>query len=138
MFPPRSTSPSQWLSSPGRRFYSSEGFENRHGRQTGRSNWAAPAAIVLGLVAALAYGLSWVVPTEAETGVRRTIGDVGIVIALAYILAVGPLLGIAGAMLVETREQKLRATIGFLFGFVGLAGAVGSMVACTVSDGCFH
>jgi hypothetical protein len=90
------------------------------------------------LVAALAYGLSWVVPTEAETGVRRTIGDVGIVIALAYILAVGPLLGIAGAMLVETREQKLRATIGFLFGFVGLAGAVGSMVACTVSDGCFH
>jgi len=90
------------------------------------------------VAAAVAYGLSWVLPTEAETGVRRTIGDVGIVIALAYILAVGPLLGIAGATLVETRGQKLRAIIGFLFGFVGFAWAVGSMIACIVSDGCFH
>jgi hypothetical protein len=108
------------------------------GDETGRSNWGATAAIVVGLAAAMAYGLSWIVPTEAETGVRRTIGDVGIVIALAYVLAVGPLLGIAGVTLVDTRGHKLRAIIGFLFGFVGLAWAVGSIVACIVSDGCFH
>ena len=108
------------------------------GDKSGRSNWGATAAIVLGLAAAGAYGLSWVVPTEAETGVRRTIGDVGIVIALGYILAVGPFLGIAGATLVETRGQKLRAIIGFLFGFVGFGCAAGSIVACIVSDGCFH
>jgi hypothetical protein len=112
--------------------------EPPQGDKTGRSNWAATAAIVLGLVAVVAYGLSWVVPTEAETGVRRTIGDVGIVITLVYVVAVGPLLGIAGATLVKTRGQKLRAIIGFLFGFVGFAWAAGSMVACIVSDGCFH
>jgi hypothetical protein len=112
--------------------------EPPEGDQTGRSNWAATAAIGLGLAAAVAYALSWSVPTEAETGVRRTIGDVGIVIALAYILAVGPILGVKGVMLVDTRGQKLRAIIGFLFGLVGFAWAVGSIVACVVSDGCFH
>jgi hypothetical protein len=112
--------------------------EPPQGDKTGPSNWGANAAIILGLAAASAYGLSWVVPTEAESGVRRTIGDVGIVIALGYILAVGPLLGIAGATLVGTRGQKLRATVGFVFGFVGFAWVVGAMVACMVSDGCFH
>jgi hypothetical protein len=103
-----------------------------------RANWGATAAIVLGLAAATAYGVAWIVPTEAETGFRRTIGDVGIVITLAYVLAVGPLLGIAGVTLVGTTGQKRRAIIGFFVGFVGLAWAVGSMVACIVSDGCFH
>ena len=112
--------------------------EPPEGATVGRSNWAATAAIGLGLAAAVAYAFAWFVPTEAETGVRRTIGDVGIVIALAYVLALGPFLGVTGAVLVGTRGQKLRAIIGFLVGFVGFAWVVGSLVACGVSDGCFH
>ena len=112
--------------------------EPPQGDETRRSNWAATAAIVLGLVAVAAYALSWLVPTEAESGARRTIGDVGIVITLVYVVAVGPVLGITGVRRVETQGQKLRAIIGFLFGFVGVAWAAGSIVACIVSDGCFH
>ena len=104
----------------------------------GRSNWPATVAIVLGLVAIAAATLAWFIPTEAENGVRRTISDVGIVMALAYVFLVGPLLGLGGITLVRKRGQKRRAVLGFLFGFVGLAWAVGAMVACMVSDGCFH
>lgn len=104
----------------------------------GRSNWPATAAIVLGLLAIAAASVAWFVPTEAESGVRRTIGDVGIVVALAYEFVVGPLLGLAGISLVRRRGQKRRAIFGFLFGFVGVAWGVGAMVACMVSDGCFH
>lgn len=104
----------------------------------GRSNWAASAAIVLGLVAIAAATLAWFIPTEAETGVRRTIGDVGIVIALAYALLVGPILGLAAMILVRRRGQKRRAIVGFLIGFAGVAWVAGAMVACMVSDGCFH
>jgi MFS family permease len=103
-----------------------------------RSNWAATAAIVLGLVAIAAATLAWFSPTEAETGVRRTIGDVGIVVALAYALLVGPVLGLAAMILVRSRGQIRRAIVGFLIGFAGVAWAVGAMVACMVSDGCFH
>jgi hypothetical protein len=105
---------------------------------TDRSNRPATAAIVLGLAALAGVGAAWLVPTEAESGVRRTIGDVGLVVAFAYTLAVGPVLGIAAVSLVRTRGQKLRAIVAFLVGFFGLAWAVGALVACGVSDGCFH
>ena len=105
---------------------------------SGRPNWPATAAIALGLVAVTCIGLAWLVPTEAESGVRRTIGDVAIVITLAYTFVVGPLLGVAAVNRVHSRGQKLRAIIGFLVGFVGFAWGVGAMVACIVSDGCFH
>jgi hypothetical protein len=75
------------------------------GNAGGRSNWAATAAIVLGLVAAAT--LAWFIPTEAETGVRRTIGDVGVAIALAYALLVGPALGLAAMILVRRRGQNV-------------------------------
>jgi FtsH-binding integral membrane protein len=104
----------------------------------GRSNWPAKAAIVLGLAAIAAATLAWFIPIEAESGVRRTIADVGIVIALVYALVVGPLLGLVGITLVRSRGHRRQAIFGFLFGFVGLAWAVGTMVACIVSDGCFH
>lgn len=103
-----------------------------------RSNWAATAAIVLGLVAIASWTVAWFVPTEAESGVRRTIGDVGIVIALAYALLVGPALGFVALILVRSRGQKRRAILGFLLGFFGVAWGIGAMVACIVSDGCFH
>ena len=112
--------------------------EPPRGVDRSRPNWAATAAIALGLVAAAAYGLAWVVPTEAESGIRRTIGDVCLVVTLAYALAVGPVLGAVGLNLVISRGQKVRATIGFLVGYVGLAWALGGTVACLVSDGCFH
>ena len=108
------------------------------GDSSGRSNWPATAAIVLGLVAFAATSLAWFIPTEAESGLRRTIGDAGILIALAYALVVGPLLGLAGITLVRRRGQKGRAILGFLLGFAGVAWGVGVMVACMVSDGCFH
>jgi len=103
-----------------------------------RSNWPATAAILLGLVALAALGVGWLVPGEAESGVRRTIGDVGLVVALAYAYAVGPVLGIAGVNLVRTRGQKMRAIVGFVLGFLGFAWGAGAIVACWVSDGCFH
>jgi hypothetical protein len=103
-----------------------------------RSNRPATVAIVLGLVALAAYGVAWLVPTEAESGVRRTIGDVGLVVVLGYAYAVGPVLGVAGVRLVRTRGQKMRAIVGFVLGFLGFAWGVGSIVACIVSDGCFH
>jgi uncharacterized membrane protein YfcA len=108
------------------------------GERSNRSNWPATAAIVLGLVALAAVGAAWLIPTEAESGVRRTIGDVGIVIALAYEFTVGPILGVAGVSLVRSRGQRLRAIFGFLVGFFGFAWGVGVIVACWVSDGCFH
>ena len=104
----------------------------------GRSNWGATGAIALGLVALAATTLAWFLPTEAETGARRTIGDVSIVIALVYALLVGPVLGLAAIILVRSRGQKRRAIGGFLFGFAGVAFSVGAIVACMVSDGCFH
>jgi cytochrome bd-type quinol oxidase subunit 2 len=103
-----------------------------------RFNWPAAAAIVLCLVALAAYGVAWLVPTEAESGVRRTIADVCLIVVLAYVFAVGPVLGIAGVSLVRSRGQKLAAIAGFLLGCFGLASAIGALVACGVSDGCFH
>jgi hypothetical protein len=41
-------------------------------------------------------------------------------------------------ILVRSRGQKRRAIVGFLIGFAGVAWSVGAMVACMVSDGCFH
>jgi hypothetical protein len=108
------------------------------GVRSGRPNSPATAAIALGLVAVTCIGLAWLVPTEAESGIRRTIGDVAIVIVLAYAFVVGPLLGVAAVNRVRSRGQKLRAIVGFLFGFVGFAWGVGQMVACGVSDGCLH
>jgi hypothetical protein len=112
--------------------------EPPRGVGNGRPNWPAAAAIVLALVAALGIAVAWLVPTEAESGVRRTIGDVGIVIAMVYQLVVGPLLGLAGVNLVRSRGHKLLAVVGFVMGYAGLAWAAGSLVACVVSDGCFH
>jgi hypothetical protein len=103
-----------------------------------RSNRPATAAIGLGLVALAGLGVGWLVPGEAESGVRRTIGDVGLVAALAYAYAVGPVLGIAGVNLVRIRGQKMRAIVGFVLGFLGFAWGAGAIVACWVSDGCFH
>ena len=103
-----------------------------------RSNWAATAAIALGVLAALLYGLAWIVPTEAETGVRRTIADVCLVATISYVLVVGPGLGMTAIQLVRTRGQKLRALIGFFLGMAGFAWFVGALVACTVTDACFH
>lgn len=102
------------------------------------SNWAATAAIVVFLVAVAGYAVAWFVPTEAESGVRRTIGDVGIVVVLAYTYAVGPLLGVAGVKLVRTRGQRHRAIVGFLFGCAGFTYGVGAMVACWITESCAH
>jgi hypothetical protein len=63
---------------------------------------------------------------------------VGLVVTLVYVYAVGPVLGIAAVNLVRTRGQKLRAIVGFVLGFFGFAWSVGAIVACGVSDGCFH
>jgi hypothetical protein len=41
-----------------------------------RSNWAGTAVIALAVLAAVLYGLAWIVPKAAESGVSRTIADV--------------------------------------------------------------
>jgi hypothetical protein len=41
-------------------------------------------------------------------------------------------------ILVRRRGQKRRAIVGFLIGFAGIAWGAGVMVACMISDGCFH
>jgi Na+/citrate or Na+/malate symporter len=103
-----------------------------------RSNWAGTAVIALAVLAAVLYGLAWIVPTEAESGVRRTIADVCLLATMAYALLVGPVLGVKAAQLVPTRGEKRRALLGFFVGNAGLAWFVGAMVACTVTDACFH
>ena len=103
-----------------------------------QTNWPATAAIALGLVAVAAIGIAWLVPTEAESGVRRTIADVALVFVMAYELGVGPALGIVGVSRVRSSGGKVRAIAGFVIGFAGVAWFAGAMVACAVSDGCFH
>lgn len=107
--------------------------ENVHG-----TNWPATAAIALGLVAVVAIAVAWLLPTEAESGVRRTIADVALLIVLAYVLAAGPALGIVGISRVRSSGGKIRAMAGFVIGFAGVAWFAGAMAACMVSDGCFH
>jgi protein-S-isoprenylcysteine O-methyltransferase Ste14 len=103
-----------------------------------RSNWAGTAAIGLAVLAAGLYGLAWIVPTEAETGIRRTIADVCLVATMLYALVVGPGLAGKAVQLVRTRGERRRALLAFFVGNAGLAWFVGAMVACTVTDACFH
>lgn len=103
-----------------------------------RTNWPATVAIALGMVAAAAIGIAWFLPTEAESGARRTIADVALLFVIAYELGAGPALGIVGVSRVRSSGGKVRATAGFVIGFAGVAWFAGAMVACIVSDGCFH
>jgi hypothetical protein len=102
------------------------------------TNWPATAAIALGLVAVAAIGIAWSLPTQAESGVRRTIADVALLFAMVYELGAGPALGIVGISRVRSSGGKVRAIVGFVIGFAGVAWFAGAMVACIVSDGCFH
>jgi hypothetical protein len=100
-------------------------------------NLAATAAIALAVLAALLYGLAWIVPTEAESGVRRTIADACLIGTFLYAFGVGPGLGASGVQRVRTQGQKSRALIGFFIGNAGLAWFVAVLAACSVIGDCF-
>lgn len=88
-----------------------------------RSNWAGTAVIALAVLAAVLYGLAWIVPTEAESGVRRTIADVCLLATMAYALLVGPVLGVKAAQLVPTGGERRRALLGFSSATPALPGS---------------